>query len=235
MKWIVFTIATSGLIGLWLLMPHIRQVLKRYRLLGQRDVLPLLMALVSVGWFFWAIAFFFKQRSFYNNLVLVSSLAIVLPVAIYLGKELVPGIWLHLKGRMSKGAYLKLKDGKAVIQKSGAFGVTVTGEHSGTEFIRYSQIPVNTPPEESASDTRSDLAIVKLSLPATDMEEKLLKRKVKEVVYTCPWISPRQSPEVELSVSEDTYEIQVSAVLLEKKYQERFEIFLKDRLSCMES
>lgn len=235
MKWVVFIIATTGLTGLWLLMPYMRQLLKRYRVLGQRDVLPLLMALVSIGWFFWAIAFLFGQKSFYNNLLLVSSLAIVMPVAIYLGKELVSGIWLHLKGRISKGAYLKLENGKAVIQKSGVFGVTVAGEHSGTEFIRYSQIPVNTPPEESAAVIRSDLAILKFSLPVTGMEEKLLKRKVLEVVYTCPWISPRQIPEVELSVSEENYEIRVSAVLIEKKYQERFEFFLKDRLSRVES
>lgn len=192
-----------------------------YRIKRLRKYYPLFVATELGLWIFyifWVVSHFLYTKSYYNELVLVLVVAVVILLVWYYIKDIVAGFVFKIRHNPRPDQILHSPEGEGVIRKLSSSQVLV--EAGGRNILRipYSKLLGKGLSLETA-DTHSACEAILFFEMEQGKEPTELKRKIRMDLLQSPWCVPSRPIRIEF-LSEPKYGIEVTLYLLDKTYTE---------------
>lgn len=163
-----------------------------FRIRGLRRFYALLVALELSIWMiflFWLIQYFFWDKSYYNELILVLVVAAVFLLVWFYIKDVVAGFLFRIAHNPSIGQLLYSDEADGVIKKMDASHVSV--EHEGGETIRvpYSRLLGKSLSLKTADSSSASEVVFRIeNLSGQDHRE--LEKQIRLMLLQSPWCVP---------------------------------------------
>jgi hypothetical protein len=170
--------------------------------------------------------FFLSGNSIYPSALLVLSLTIILPLAIYFGQDVIAGLIFQINGKVSKGAQLNTVTGIAQVIKVGYNAVLISDEKNEIKKVYYSDLQIIESNMDEGAFQDENLISIDLSIVETD--EKQIIKSLNRLIYSSPLVKTGITPSISIKTKKGKSEVKVTLELISNSYQERFKTYLKD-------
>ncbi|HEY5691580.1 MAG TPA: hypothetical protein VIS49_09000 [Cyclobacteriaceae bacterium] len=192
-----------------------------FRIRGLKRFYALLVALELSVWMiflFWLIQYFFWEKSYYNELILVLVVAAVILLVWFYIKDVVAGFLFRIAHNPSVGQLLYSDEADGIIKKMDASHMSV--EHEGGEVIRvpYSRLLGKSLSLKTA-DARSASEVVFRIENLSTQDHHQLENEIRLVLLQSPWCVPNKPIRIHFLPHPDKG-IEVALHLLDKSFTE---------------
>lgn len=171
-----------------------------------------------IGFLFWVVTYFFESKSYYNELMLVLVIAVVVLLVWFYVKDIVAGFIFKIKHNPRTGQILYSQEGQGIIKKLSTSQLFIEGEGRNIVRIPYSRLLGKGMTLETADTHSASEAVLFLeTTPGIDFTE--LERKLKLYLLQSPWCVPGKPIRIDFQ-SEPKHGIEVTVYLLDKSYAE---------------
>ena len=199
-----------------------------FRIRALKRFYSLLVGLELAIWMiflFWLIHYFFMNKSYYNELILVLVVTAVILLVWFYIKDVVAGFLFRIKHNPSLGQILKSDEVHGVIKRMGPSQVFV--EHEGGEVMR---IPYSILVGKSlilrSEDVRSASEVL-LHLPVSVKGDQVeLEKRVRLILLQSPWCVPTKPIKIKFLAGDEG--IEISLHLVNKSFTETAKAMLKE-------
>lgn len=224
----ILFVATAGF--LFILFRVIRLLSLRIR--GIKRFYSLLVALELSVWMiflFWMIHSLFKDKSYYNELVLVLVVTSVILLVWFYIKDVVAGFLFRIAHNPSLGQLLYSDEADGVIKKLNPSHMSV--EHEGGEIIRvpYSRLLGKSLSIKTA-DARSASEVVFRIDNLSSQDHRELDKEIRLMLLQSPWCVPNKPIRI-VFLPHPEGGIEVAMHLLDKSFTEEAKYKLTQMLS----
>lgn len=192
-----------------------------YRIRGLKRFYSLLVALELAIWMiflFWLIHYFFMNKSYYNELILVLVVTAVILLVWFYVKDVVAGFLFRIAHNPSLGQLLYSDEADGIIKKMDPSHVSI--EHEGGEVI---QVPYSRLLGKSLSlktaDARSASEVVFRVENLSSQDHHELEKKIRFMLLQSPWCVPNKPIRIAFLPHPDEG-IEVAMHLLDKSFTE---------------
>lgn len=228
MNWLIFILTGFLLFFLFRLLLRISKVVFRKKILrkGSMALLPLLELVLWIAYAFWGVYILFGGHLYYDLIIVVMMVLLVVAVAWFLFRDLLAGVLLKAEKSLEPGQMIKTSFVEGKIKSLGSRSLELVndaGETVRIPYVRFSNELLIIPPENEDSLPHH------LEIPlATGQSPEKVRALVNKHLLAMPWIID-PAPEVKIVKAADArYFIRVTfhthigsqAVMVEEKIKE---------------
>ncbi len=202
MKLLIFLVAGLIIFGFFRLLGKVATVLIRRKTFrsGILAVLPFVELLTWTGYAFWGISVLFGSFVYYDLILGVAAVLLLLAFAWFVFRDFLAGVLLKAEQSLEPGRFIRAPFAEGYIQSLGARSLVLVNARGEVVRIPYSRINKEMfvfPPEDDESLPHH----LKLPIPAT-RDPEAHKRLAEKELMAMPWITG-SSPFVDIVEEED--------------------------------
>lgn len=192
-----------------------------FRIRGLKRFYSLLVAMELSVWMiflFWLIHYFFGNKSYYNELILVLVITAVILLTWFYIKDVVAGFLFRIAHNPSLGQLLYADEADGVIKEMGSSHLSV--EHEGGEIIRvpYSRLLGKSLSLKTA-DARSASEVVFRIKNLSSQDHHELEKEIRLTLLQSPWCVPNKPIRI-VFLPHPEEGIEVALHILDKSFTE---------------
>jgi hypothetical protein len=167
-----------------------------------------------------------NESDAYLSAIIIVSLALILPVSIFFGKDIIAGILLQIKGTINKGTQLNTTNGIVQVLKIGYRGIRVSTEKNEITKVLYSDLKII---ESNVNEgTFQDDNLISFDLSMIETNEKTIIKRLTHLTYNSPWVKAGISPTITIKTKKGRSDVKITLELISNHYQEKFKTYLDD-------
>jgi hypothetical protein len=192
-----------------------------HRIRGLKRFYPVLVALELTFWMsflFWIIQYFLSDKAYYNELILVLVITLVILLVWFYIKDVVAGFLFRIKHNPGNGQFIYLDDIYGVIKKMAPSQIYI--EREGGEVIRmsYSMLMGKSLSLKSADSRSASEVIIRLAA-AINKNHLELEKQIKVSLLQSPWCVPGKPIKI-IFLNAPEEGVEIALHLLDKSYAE---------------
>lgn len=226
MKYLIFLLISVAFFALWWGVKAMNTSLKTRGHFRNKNFIPLVAVSFIILWLYFALWYFLSANSAYPSTILILSLTLVIPTAIYFSKDLIAGLIFQINGKISKGAQLNTENGTYQVIKAGYNGLLVRNDKNAITRVLFSDLKVIESNIQESAFQDENLISVDLILDETN--EKAIMKRLNHLIFNNPWVKAGVNPSIAIKLKTGRSEVKISLELISSNYQERFEKHLNE-------
>ena len=203
MNLLIFLVAGLFVFGLFRLLARAGKVLFRRKTVRNWTLalLPFAELLIWTGYAFWGISILFGGFVYYDLILGVAAVLLLLAFAWFVFRDFLAGVLLKAEKSLEPGRFIKAPFAEGYIRSLGARSLVLVNERGEIVRIPYSRVNKEMfvlPPENDESLPHH----LKLPLPPATRDPEAYKRMAEKELMAMPWITG-SSPSVDIVEEED--------------------------------
>jgi hypothetical protein len=219
-------LTSAAFFTLWRVIRYINIWLKTRGYFRNKNFLPLIAAILLLIWVYFSLWYFLNNSSAYSSAVIIVSLALILPVSVFFGTDIIAGLILQINGTVSKGAQLHTTNGISQVIKIGYNGVLVSNEKNEITKVLFSDLKII---ESNVSEGAfQDDNLISFDLSMIETNEKTIIKRLTHLTYNSPWVKAGIPPTITIKTKKGQSDVKITLELISNHYQEKFKRYLDD-------